>query len=143
MTDQAAAGKRPGIVTLIVVYLWVVAFSSALVGAVFVIAQSQDDIVAETGRTSTEILIIGIAELIVMLLVVWAAMALARGSETARVVIAAVMIVRISTTIVLVAWLYTQGYLLAGVVNVLVPIFVLYTLYGNERASDWFDAVER
>ena len=84
MTDMAKAGKRPGIVTLIVIYLWVVAIASALVGAVLVIAQGQEDIVAETGRTSTELLIMGITVLVIMLLVVWAAMALARGSATAR-----------------------------------------------------------
>lgn len=142
MTDMAKTGKRPGIVTLIVIYLWVVAIASALVGAVLVIAQGQEDIVAETGRTSTELLIMGITELVIMLLVVWAAMALARGSETARAVVAAVMVIRIAATVVLVVWIHTQGYLIAGLLHVLLPFFVLYALYGNEKAHDWFEALE-
>jgi uncharacterized membrane protein (GlpM family) len=44
--------------------------------------------------------------------------------------------------VVLVVWLHTQGYLLAGLIHVLVPFFILYALYGNERASEWFDALE-
>lgn len=138
MTDTVRTGKRPGIVTLIVVYLWVVAIAAALVGIVLVIGQASDDVIAETGRTSSELLTMGIVELVIAVLVAAAALALGSGSRTARSFVAAVMVIRISATVFIVALNHTTGYLLAGLVHVVLPFFVLWALYGNDQTEAYF-----
>jgi len=131
--------KRPGSVTVVSIYLWIVAISALLVGAVFTLASFADDVEATTGLTSTEVLVAGIVELVIGLLVVWAAMSLAKGGDTARSVVSAVMVIRIVATVVVVAWIHTANYVLAGALHVILPMLVIWALH-TERADAWFDA---
>lgn len=132
--------KRPGILTLVVIYLWVVAIAALLVGAILAIASFADDVVAETGRTASEIRIMGFTELAIGVIVLITAIALSSGAKGARTLVAAVAVLRIAATVFLVAFAHTSGYLLAGVLHILLPVFILWVLYGNDKVDAYFES---
>lgn len=132
--------KRPGVVTLVVIYLWVVAIASLLVGAAMAIGSQSDEVIAETGRTESELLWSGATELVIGGLVVIVAIALMYGSSGARTLVGVVMVLRIAATVFIVAINHTSGYLVAGAIHVILPIFVLWALYGNDKAEEYFEA---
>lgn len=140
MTDTSVSMKRPGLLTLIVIYLWVVAVGSILVGGIILIGSWSDDVIAETGRTASELRIIGVTELVIGVIVVLAAVALGSGSKGARTLVAAVAVIRIVATVFVVAFAHTNGYLIAGLLHVVLPIFVLWVLYGNDKVEAYFES---
>lgn len=139
MSDSTMQVKRPGALTLVVIYLWVVAVAAVLVGAIVLIGSWSDEVIAETGRTATELRIMGIFELALGLVIVFAAVALSSGARGARTLVAVVAVLRIAVTVFLVAFAHTQAYLLAGLLHVLLPAFILWVLYGNDKVEAYFD----
>lgn len=124
------------------VYLWAVAIVSLLVGLVLTIGSQSNEVIAETGRTESEILTMGIVELVIGVLVVLVALALASGSSGARMLVAGVMLVRIVATVVIVAANHTTGYFLAGFLHVLLPVFIIWAMYGNDKADAFFEQLQ-
>lgn len=125
--------------TLVTIYLWIIAIASLLVGAVFVISTGSDEFLEEIGLTSGELLTIGIIEILIGFLVVWAAVSLGRGGDTARMIVAAVMVIRVIAAVVMAVYLFSANYAVAGVVQVVVPILIIWALY-TERADEFFAA---
>lgn len=143
MTESTMTVKRPGVITLIVIYLWVVAIGALLTGAAFVFGSTSDEVIAEVGRTKTELLWTGVAELVLGVLIVLVAIALMNGAPGARTLVAIVMMLRIAATVFIVATNHTSAYLLVGVLHVLLPLFVLWAMYGNDRSEAYFEAHAR
>lgn len=139
MTESTAT-RRPGLLTLVTIYIWIVAIASLLVGAVVTIGSFNDEVIAETGRTATELQVIGITELAIGVIAVLVALALAGGSNGARTLVAVLAVLRILATVFLVAFAHTSGYLIAGVLHILLPLFILWVLYGNDKVEAYFEA---
>lgn len=139
MTDSSMSSKPPGVVTLIAIYLWIVAAASFLVGIALIIVRNEEQVLVDSGRTSGEILTMGIVELIMALIIVWAALGLRSRSRGARTLVATVAGIRIAVTVFLVAWYHTGGYVVAGAIHVILPLFVLWALYGNDKADAYFE----
>lgn len=132
--------RRPGVVTLVVIYLWVVAISSLLVGIVLLIGSADDTTVEAANRTSTDLLVMGLVELVIGAVIVWVAMSLSRGAPGARTLVAVVAVIRIAVTVFSVAWYHTGGIVLAGALHILLPAFVLWALYGYDKSEAYFES---
>jgi hypothetical protein len=140
---NAAAGTtaRPGIVSLITVWLWAIGFYNLLVGALVLISRDNEQTIAYLGGVEPGVVLFaGISEVVLGLGIIWTAVSLRRGARGARGLIAFFMVARIVLTGLAVAagWGGTNV-LVAGVIHVLVPFVVLWALYGNDRADAWFN----
>jgi hypothetical protein len=94
----------------------------------------------ETGRTATELRIVGGTELVLGFITVLAAVLLAQGWQAARTFVA---FLRIGATVFVVVSYHTTGYLLVGVLHMLLPIFVLSVLNGNDQVDEYFGVPNR
>jgi hypothetical protein len=140
MSTTTATSTRPGIITLISLWVWAIGLYNLLVGVVTLLTKDTSttrDLYG--GAESNIILWSGIVEIVVGLAIVYTAYALGRGSRGARGLISFFMIVRIVLTGLAVAagWGGTNV-LLAGFIHVLLPFAVLWAMYGNDRADAWF-----
>jgi hypothetical protein len=140
---SAATGTttRPGIISLITVWLWAIGLYNLLVGALVLISRNNEQTIAQLGGAEPNVILFaGISELVLGLGIVWTAASLGRGSRGARSLISFFMVARIVLTGLAVAagWGGTNV-LVAGVIHVLLPFAVLWALYGNDRADAWFN----
>lgn len=140
MSSPATTASRPGIITLISVWLWAIGLYNLLVGVLTLITKDTDSTRELYGGAESNIILwAGVVEIVVGLAIAYTAYALGKGSRGARGLIAFFMIVRIVLTGLAVAagWGGTNV-LLAGIIHVLLPFAVLWALYGNDRADAWF-----
>lgn len=140
MSTATATSTRPGIITLISVWLWAIGLYNLLVGVLTLITRDTDSTRELYGGAESSIILwAGVVEIVVGLAIAYTAFALGNGSRGARGLISFFMIVRIVLTGLAVAagWGGTNV-LLAGIIHVLLPFAVLWALYGNDRADAWF-----
>lgn len=140
---NAAVGKtaRPGIVSLITVWLWAIGLYNLLVGLLVLISRNEARTIEYLGGVEPNVVLFaGISEVVLGLGIIWTAYSLGRGARGARGLIAFFMVARIVLTGLAVAagWGGTNV-LVAGVIHVLLPFAVLWALYGNDRADAWFN----
>ncbi len=133
------AVKAPGIVTLVGIYVWIMAAVSAVTGAALLVVRNDAATQAAYGVSGTALLWTAIIELAFALLLAATAMNLRGGSRGARTFVAILMGLRIAVTAVTVAAHPNGGMLVAGILYILVPILVLWGLYGNDKAEAYFD----
>jgi uncharacterized membrane protein len=143
LTVNATVGTtaRPGIITLISVWLWAIGLYNVLVGLLTIITKDNASTRELYGSAEPSIILwAGVVELVVGLAIVYTASALGRGSKGARGLISFFMITRIVLTGLAVAagWGGTNV-LLAGIIHILLPFAVLWAMYGNDRADAWFN----
>jgi hypothetical protein len=132
---------RPGVVTFIGVILYIQAFLAAI-SAVVVFAFRNDitDFLEKQGapvsNTSLTGSAIGQAVAAVLLFIV--ASGLMRGSRGIRVLVAIVEAITMGIALWIMLFHHTGAYLYQGIFTLLVGVFVLWALYGNERSDAFF-----
>ena len=129
--------KRPGVVTFIVLLL-IAKATIAAVGAVIAFAAMGSQTAADLGLSDNDLLIAGIADIIVLLLFAWAALWMSQGHPSARTFTGAVVVLRIGLTVLVMLTHHDGGYVWSGFFSLLASVFILWALYGNERSDEYF-----
>jgi hypothetical protein len=130
--------RRPGVVTFIGVIIYIQAVLN-LVGAVALFLSRDDRSLNEIGISSDELLwgSIGMAAFAVLLFFVGAG--ILGGSRGARLFVAIVTGWNMAAAVWGMFYFHQAGFVVAGLVPILIGLFVLWALYGHERSEEFFE----
>jgi hypothetical protein len=133
------SAKAPGVVTLVGIYLWIIALVSAVSGIALMLMRNDAGTQALYDATSSELLITGGVEIVIGLIIAAAAVGLRNGSRGSRTFVAVLMGLRIAATMLALVLAPGAGMLAAALLHILVPVLVLWALYGSDKAEAYFD----
>lgn len=139
--------RRPGVVTFIGVVLYIQAFF-ALVAAIVLLAFATRlaNVITEISTepvTSGALLLSGISELILAALLFVVARGIMQGNAGARLFVAVVEGLRMVIALAAMLYYHDGAFVESGVVTILIGVFVLWALYGNDHSDDYFDSGAR
>lgn len=136
-----ARPKRPGVVTLIGVVIYIQALIAGVVAILAFINRNDSHWQEQTGQNADALLGVAIAEAVVGIILVAVAVSLMRGSRGARGLVAIVMAIRIGVA----AWAmlahHGGGVFGTSVITILIALFVLWALYGNAESDAYFESI--
>jgi hypothetical protein len=131
--------QRPGTVTLIVVLAWIAGLLNVLAGIFVIIDRHDHRLRVDSAHTPNELLVWGIAAIVVGTIYCLLASALGRGSRTARLVFGIVAVLNLAGG-VYAAISYNGEQRSSGVASMVFSIIVLWLLYGTEKDREYFAA---
>lgn len=139
--------RRPGVVTFIGVILYIQAVL-ALVAAIVLFAYSGRLGEALSDITTVEVsggslIATAIVELVVAVLLFLVAGGIMRGSPGFRLFVAIVEGIRMASALFAMLYYHDGAVVESGLVTILIGLFVLWALYGNEKADAFFAAGAR
>lgn len=133
---------RPGVVTFIGVILYIQAFLAA-VSAVVLLAfrDNIQDFLAENGSALSDGSVTGtiIGEAIAAILLLIVAAGIMSGSKGMRLLVAIVEAIVMGIALYTMVTHHAGAYLYRGFFTLLVGVFVLWALYGNDRSEAFFE----
>ena len=133
---------RPGVVTFIGVILYIQAFLAA-VSAVVLLAfrDNIQDFLADNGSALSDGSVTGtiIGEAIAAILLLIVAAGIMSGSKGMRLVVAVVEAIVMGIALYTMVTHHAGAYLYRGFFTLLVGVFVLWALYGNDRSEAFFE----
>ncbi|MGQ0575789.1 MAG: hypothetical protein ACT4RN_16535 [Pseudonocardia sp.] len=141
---MSGPARRPGVVTFIGIVIYIQA-ALALVAAIVLLAFSSR-LVRVISDVSTEpvtgaaLLLSGIVELVLAALLFYVAAGIMRGNDGVRMFVAVVEGLRMAAALVAMLYYHDGAFVESGLVTILIGIFVLWALYGNERSDAFFTA---
>lgn len=126
---------RPGSVTTVVVLTWLTAALS-LVGGVIALLLSAE-VLAEAGLSESTVNIYGWTEIVLGVIIGLVALGLGGGSNLARALVSALMVVRIAIGV----WAMIQlpNGVVTGIITIVVALLVLFLLW-NAKANAFFQS---
>lgn len=134
--------RRPGVVTFIGVILFAQAFLAAI-SAVVLLAFREDvqDFLAENGSALSDGSVTGtvIGEAIAAILLLIVGAGIMSGSKGMRLFVAIVEAIVMGIALYAMVTHHAGAYLYRGFFTLLVGVFVLWALYGNERSEAFFE----
>lgn len=134
--------RRPGVVTFIGVILYIQAFLSA-VSAVVLLAfrDNIQDFLADNGSALSDGSVTGtiIGEVVASILLLIVASGIMSGSKGMRLFVAVVEAVVMGIALYTMVTHHAGAYLYRGFFTLLVGVFVLWALYGNDRSEAFFE----
>ncbi len=128
--------SRPAAVTAVVVLAVLQAVLLVAIGALLVARRGDAAVAADLEIDTSGVLPAGITLIVLGALPAVVALGLARGSELARSVTAAVMTLQLAPSVF--AFVALQDLRPAGVTTLVVPVAVLWLLYGSDRSQGFF-----
>lgn len=131
-----AAPRRPGTVTAVVVLTWLTAALDLIAGATLLAFVGDRTYQDAMGLDEDALRAYAIGTLVMGALVALVAYVLAKGSRLARVLVSALMVVRIALHMFGIIAVGTTA-LFEGIIGVVFAVLVLVLLW-NERANAWF-----
>ena len=134
--------ERPAIVTFIAVIVYVQAFIAFIATVTLLIWRSDIlDYLAEEGSPVTDGTFTGmiIGEAILTVLLAAVASGLVRGSRGFRDFVAVVQGLSMGFAVWTIVIHPGDGYGIRALVSLCISVFVLWSLYGNERSAQFFD----
>lgn len=133
-----AVKKRPGVVTLIGIVIYIQAAIAGVVAVMAFINRDDPHWQEQTGQGADALLGTAIGEAILALILVAVAMNLTSGKRGARALVAIVMGLRIAFA----AWAmlahHAGGVFGTATVTIAIALFVLWALYGNAASEEYF-----
>lgn len=135
-TMRTANRSRPRPVTAVVVLAVVQAGLLMAIGALLVASRTDASVAASLEIDRSGVFPTGVALIVLGVLPAVLAVGLARGSELARSVTAAVMTLQLAPSVF--AFVALQDLRPAGVTTLIVPVTVLWLLYGVDRSQEFF-----
>ena len=135
---SVANRQRPGVVTFVVVLLWIQAITSAVAGVVALAFRDNASVQETVNQTSSELLIYAIVELVIALIIALVALSLSGGSRGARLLVAIVQGVRIAASTWAIATHHAGGFMTTSIVTIAFGLFILWALYGNDKSEEFF-----
>jgi hypothetical protein len=139
---MAVASRRPGVVTFIGVILYIIGAVDILAGLTFIVTSGNTTIQDQVGQGSTVLVWSGIVEIIIGAITIIVARGVMTGASWARLIVAIVQGLRMAGAVILMLVHHEGGYLASGLVTLFVGVFVIWALYGNEAADDYFTRLE-
>lgn len=139
---MAATPRRPGPVTFIGVILYIYATMAAFAALALLIFSNNDRIQENSGQSLGLLVGSGIGEAVIAALLFVVAAALMRGNPAARLFVAVVVGLRMTAAVVIALLHHEGGYLINALVAAIIGVFVIWALYGNEPANDYFNRLE-
>jgi hypothetical protein len=133
-----AHAKRPAIVGFIGIVLYAQAFLALAAGTALIVLRDSGPVLEATNQTSNALLGAGIAEVIVAVVLFLVARGLRSGSTGARKIVAVAQVGRMGVAVWMMMSHHTTAVVEASVAYILVGFFVLWALYGNEKAEEFF-----
>jgi hypothetical protein len=130
--------RRPGLVTLIGVIIYIQAAMAAAAAIVTIGFSGSDQVRDEVGLSSAGMIWTGIWEAVMAVLLFLVGGGIMRGSRGFRLLVAVVIGIRMVSAVILMLVHHTGGYLFNGIIAVILGLFVLWALYGNERSDEYF-----
>jgi hypothetical protein len=125
-------------VTFIGVVLYIQAFLSLVAGVAMVIYRDDSGVLEKVGSTSDEILGYGIAEIIAGAILLLVAASLMKGANWARWLVVIGVALRMGLALWAMYHHHGGAYLYQGLITIAIGVFVLWALFGNERAEEYF-----
>jgi hypothetical protein len=135
---QTSSANRPGVVTFVGLLLYLQSLIAVFTATVAIIFKNETDFQASTGRSADELLVIGLAEAVIAVILLVAAMGVMTASQKGRTVAAVVIGVRVAVASWAILTHHSGGIFTTSVLTILISVFVLWSLYGNEAADDYF-----
>lgn len=129
-----ASSDRPGVISLVIIVVWIQAAIAAVLGLTQLILRDDADFQARVGQDADQLLTSAIIELVLAAVLILVALGLGRGSRSVRTLVAVVMSARIAYSI-FVMISQTGGAVAAAAVTIGISMFVLWALYDSEDAS--------
>lgn len=137
MSSWYGTPKRPGGVTFVAIIAMIIGFMSLVAGFVFLLGDSQG--LADAGISEGTATTYGWVELIFGVITVLIAIGLWNGAGWARLVVTALMVVRIIGSIWIAFALSGHGGFLVGTIAGGLAVIVLLLLW-NGRSDEFFNA---
>ena len=129
---------RPGVVTLIGVVIYIQAAIAAIIAVMAFVNRDDPHWQEQTGQTPEALLGTAIGEAILALILAGVAMRLMSGSRGARGLVAFVMGLRIAFASWAMLAHHGGGVFGTSAVTIVIALFVLWALYGNQASEDYF-----
>lgn len=138
---SVARPHRPGVVTFVVVLLWIQVITAVVGGVVALAFRDNASVQESVNQSSSELLIFAIVELVVALILALVALALGGGSRGARGLVAVVQAIRIGVATWAIVTHHSGGFVASSIVTIALGLFILWALYGNDKSEEFFARV--
>jgi hypothetical protein len=129
--------RRPGGITLLMVIGVIQGALSVLGGLVLFIARKDQDVLANAGGSKSTVTAIAVTTIVIGLIVIFVSLALGGGSNVARFLLGAVMVLNLIGDVYMILK-YSGNQRTSGIVSAVVALIVLYLLYGSETSKEFF-----
>lgn len=131
--------RRPGVVTFIGVVIYIQAVL-AVIAAIVLFAFSTRLVRVISDITTEEVTSSGLlVAVIVAALLFYVGAGIMRGSQGVRAFVAVVEGLRMASALFAMLYYHDGAFVENGIVTILIGIFVLWALYGNDRSDAFFD----
>lgn len=138
--EQAVSvNRRPGVVTFIGIILYIQAFVAAAFGIVAFIERNNRELQLVTGQSDSDLIVLAIVEFAFAVVLFLVAAGVMSGASWARMLVAIVAGFRI---VVISWWMiahHAGGFHSAGLVTILIYVFVLWALYANKESEAFYE----
>jgi drug/metabolite transporter (DMT)-like permease len=139
MEPSQQTHQRPGTVTIIVVLAWIAGILNIVAGIFVIIDRHDRQLRVDSAHTPNELLVWGIAAIVIGAIYCLLASYLGRGSRGARLVFGIVAVLNLAGG-AYAAIAYSGEQRASGVVSMIFSIIVLWLLYGTEKDREFFAA---
>jgi len=129
--------RRPFIVTIISILMFVIGLFNLLIGAVVLVDRNDDQFLADADATTSQVTGLGIVLVVVGLLSILVSTGLWSGSRLARAAAALVALGQISTGVYTLVALDSDERS-SGIGMVVGSLILLYLLFGTDKAKKFF-----
>jgi len=129
--------RRPFIVTIISILMFVIGLFNLLIGAVVLVDRNDDQFLADADATTSQVTGLGIVLVVVGLLSILVSTGLWTGSRLARAAAALVALGQISTGVYTLVALDSDERS-SGIGMIVGSLILLYLLFGTDKAKKFF-----
>ena len=131
--------RRPGIVTLVAILLYIQAGMALFTGVFSFLGRDDADVQASLGLESDQFIWLLVVELVIALVLLIVAGGIMSGARWARLLVTIGMGFRLVQAALL-ASLGGQGGagILTAVLYAIIPLIVLWAVWGNDKGEAWF-----
>jgi small-conductance mechanosensitive channel len=134
--------ERPGVVTFVGVLVLIKSGISLVIGSASFLARGSEQ-AAQAGLSDDTLLVTAASELFAALLLFFVAWYLLVGRSGARFLVALVIGLRLMLTVWTMLTHDTSAISSTGLISAAFSLFILWSLYGNERSKEYFEAPHR
>jgi len=129
--------RRPFIVTIISILMFVIGLFNLLIGAVVLVDRNDDQFLADADATTSQVTTLGAVLVVVGLLSILVSTGLWTGSRLARAAAALVALGQISTGVYTLVALDSDERS-SGIGMIVGSLILLYLLFGTDKAKKFF-----
>jgi predicted permease len=129
--------RRPFLLSLVTILMMIGGTLQIIAGVVLMLFRNNDELRSDSGESSSTLLTLGVIAVIFGLIHIWFATALRRGNRFARALVLVFEILQIVGGVWTLIALHSQ-YRVNALITIVISLFVIWYLYGNERSRAFF-----